>query len=150
MLSHTTHKNAMTKILQTVYTQALEESKRTGQSVSSITYEILEAFEEAHHSGYTKERETQLIHASTIIVKIIYENAQKSIEEKEKKLAHAHEELINTMEKEILHLLESLETFNDYANDQSHGMYKKSLSHIKSDIINKVDKFKILLAHHSK
>ncbi len=138
----------MIENLQTVYKCNLEDSKKTGQSISSITYQMLETIEE-NYDKHKLNIEVQLIKASTIIVQLIVESAQKNITEKEKKLASDYASLRDTIESEILHLLESIETLEAYANDQSHIYYKKSLSHIKSDIINRIHEFKTLLAHYS-
>ncbi len=128
-------------ILHTLYTRALVESKKTGQSISSITYEVLEGVEESH-SEYRELIEKQLSHASGIIAIIIYKSAQKSIEEKERKVQEEKAQLIDTIELEILHLLESIETFESYAQDKSHTQFKQSLSKTKSDIIDNIDTLK--------
>ena len=135
-------------ILHTLYTRALEESKKTGQSISSITYEVLEGLEESHYE-HREHIEKQLSHASVMIALIIYKSAQKSIEEKEKKLEQAKAQLIDTIELEILHLLESIETFESYAQDKSHTQFKQSLSKTKSDILDNIDTFKALLSQYS-
>jgi len=136
------------QVLQEVFQQALDESKKTGQSISSITYEILEGIEESHHQ-HKEQVETQLSHASVMIGLIIYQSAQKSIEEKEKKLQQVQAQLIDTIELEILHLLESIETFESYAEDKSHRQFKQSLSKTKSDILDNINTFKTLLIQHS-
>ncbi len=137
-------KDTMIENLEIVYKKALEESKITGESISSIIYQILETIEDNHN----KEIDRQLTQSSKIVIKIIYEDAKKNIEKREKKLVYAYLKLIDTVESEILHLLESIETLDSYANDQSHIEYKRSLSHIKSDIIDKVNKFEMLLSHY--
>ncbi|SFV63951.1 hypothetical protein MNB_SV-14-394 [hydrothermal vent metagenome] len=134
----------ITQILNTIYKEALEESKQTGQSVSSITYEILEGLEESHQE-HIEHIESQLTNASSVIAMIIYKSAQKNIKEKEKKLEQVKAELIDTIEAEILHLLESLDTFNAYANDKSYTVFKQSLSKRKIDILKKIDALKTLL-----
>lgn len=135
-------------ILDRLYTRALEESKKTGQSVSSITYEILEGIEESHYQQ-KEQIEPQLSHASVMIGLIIYESAKRSIEEKEKKLQLAKAQLIDTIELEIFHLLESIETFESYADDKSHRDFEQSLSKTKSDILDNINTFKVLLEQHS-
>ena len=148
ILSPDVQQQDISVILHTLYTRALEESKKTGQSVSSITYEVLEGVEESHYE-HREHIENQLIHASSIIALIIYKSAQKSIEEKEKKVQQAKAQLIDTIEMEILHLLESIETFESYAQDKSHSQFKQSLSKTKSDILDNIDTFKTLLSQHS-
>jgi len=138
----------ISKILHSLYTRALEESKKTGQSVSSITYEILEGIEESH-SHHIENIETQLSHASVIIALIIYKSAQSNIEEKEKKLQQTKDKLIDTIELEIVHLLESIETFEHYAEDKSHTQFQQSLYKTKSDILNNIDAFKALHKEYS-
>ena len=135
-------------ILHTLYIRALDESKITGQSISSITYEVLEGLEESYYE-HREHIEKQLSHASVMIALIIYKSAQKSIEEKEKKLEQAKAQLIDTIELEILHLLESIETFESYAQDKSHTQFKQSLSKTKSDILDNINTFKALLSQHS-
>ena len=141
ILSPDVQQQDISVILHTLYTRALEESKKTGQSVSSITYEVLEGVEESHYE-HREHIENQLIHASSIIALIIYKSAQKSIEEKEKKVQQAKAQLIDTIEMEILHLLESIETFESYAQDKSHSQFKQSLSKTKSDILDNIDTLK--------
>jgi len=136
------------QILHALYTQALEESKQTGQSISSISYEILEGLEECYHYK-ANQIEEELHHASTLMTVIIYESAQKNINKKEKKLQQSKAQLIDTIELEILHLLEAIETFESYANDKSHTQFKQSLSKTKSDILDNIDTFKALLIQHS-
>jgi hypothetical protein len=136
------------KILHTLYTQALEESKLTGQSISSISYEILEGLEECYHHK-SKHIEQELHQASMLMAVILYESAQKNIKQKEKKLQQSKAQLIDTIEMEILHLLESIETFESYAEDKSHRQFKQSLSKTKSDILDNINTFKTLLIQHS-
>ena len=138
----------ISNILHVLYTRALEDSKKTGQSVTSITYEILEGIEESH-SQHIEHIETQLSHASVMIALIIYESAQNNIKEKEKKLQQAKAQLIDTIELEIVHLLESIETFEHYADDKSHTQFQQSIYKTKSDILNNIDAFKALLKQHS-
>jgi len=148
ILSPSVQYHDISVILDTLYTRALEESKKTGQSVSSITYEILEGIEESHYQ-HRAQVEPQLSHASMMMGLIIYQGAKKSIEEKEKKLQLAKAQLIDTIELEIFHLLESIETFESYADDKSHRDFKQSLSKTKSDILDNINTFKILLEQHS-
>jgi len=148
ILSPSAKPQNISDILHTLYTRALEESKKTGQSVSSITYEILEGIEESH-SQHLKHIETQLSQASVMIALIIYESALNNIEEKEKRLQQAKAQLIDTIELEILHLLESIETFEHYADDKSHTQFQQSLSKTKPDILNNIDALKALHKEYS-
>ena len=147
ILSPSSKLHDISDTLHALYSQALEESKKTGQSVSSITYEVLEGIEESY-AQHVEHIETQLSHASVMIALIIYESAQNNIEEKEKILQQAKAQLIDTIELEILHLLESIETFESYADDKSHTQFQQSLSKTKSDILNNIDAFKALLNQH--
>ena len=148
ILSPSAQYHDISVILDRLYTRALEESKKTGQSISSITYEILEGIEESHYQ-HKAQVETQLSHAYVIMGLIIYQIAKKNIEEKEKKLQLAKAQLIDTIELEIFHLLEFIETFESYADDKSHRQFKQSLSKTKSDILDNINTFKTLLLQHS-
>ncbi|HHS93319.1 MAG TPA: hypothetical protein ENK82_08220 [Campylobacterales bacterium] len=121
-------------ILHKVYLQALDESKKTGHSLSSMTYEILEALEEHH-----------LEDAFALIPTIIYESAKERIEKEEKKLEQGRLKLIDIIELETLHLLESLETFHDYAQDNANNNFQQSLSKTKTGILERVNTFELML-----
>ena len=146
ILHHNPKQDAILRIFNNVYTQALEESKKTGHSISSITYEILEGLEESqpHHASL----ESHLSGASVLISIIIYESAKEKIDKQEKELEQIKAKLIDTIESEIFHLLESLETCNAYATDNNHNNFKQSLSKAKSDILDRVNAFKVLLTKY--
>jgi len=71
------------KILHTLYTQALEESKLTGQSVSSISYEILEGLEECYHHK-SKHIEQELHQASMLWLSYFMRVHTKTLNKKKK------------------------------------------------------------------
>jgi hypothetical protein len=123
--------------IKNLYEKALYESKITGQSIESITYEILEGLEE-YYKVQPQETEEILNHCSTIMINIVHETALKTLENKNKKIIQAKIQLIETLEVEKTHLWETLLTFKNYAQDNSHSHFKKSLHQTESDIIDKI------------
>ena len=110
-----------------LYLKALNESKKTGLSVESITYEILEGIEEALEH-LSKTRTQKLLHAiSETITQVIHSCAQENISHKYRNVQLAKEKLHDTIEMEKAHLSESLEAFKAYAEDHKHDDFAESL-----------------------
>ncbi len=123
------------KALSVIYTRALEEAQKTGQSIESITYEILEGLEERLGSRFDKEEMAQLLHAiSQKITQIIHTFAQDRISHSERNLQIAMERHTETVEREKAHLLESMEAFKAFAADHAYETWKKKLQELEKRI----------------
>ncbi len=136
----------ITKVIETIYTKALLESKKTGQSVESITYEILEGVEEGLDAIHKIKIEQVLQNASDIITDVIHKCAQENISHKHQNLQIAAKKLEETIEAEKSHLLESMEAFKAYANDHTHIHFEKNLhqleeklKHFLNTVTDKID-----------
>ena len=124
----------VTEILNTLYTRALAESKKTGHSVESITYEILEGLEEGLNGHDKEEIETILHNASETITNLIHSCAQESIFKSNKNLQAAAENLKETIAAEKAHLLESMEAFNAFAADHKHPELTQKLHETETKV----------------
>ena len=126
----------VTEILNTLYTKALMESKKTGRSVESMTYEILEGLEEGlHEHQYDIEKiETILHQASDTITKIIYSYAQENIAKSDKNLRVATQKLKETIAAEKANLLESMEAFKAFAADHKHPKLTQKLHETETKV----------------
>jgi len=131
--------------IRNLYEKAIYESKKTGQSIESITYEILEGLEESYEA-YPEGLEDVLNKCSMIMIDVVHVSALNSIEKKNQKILQAKAELIETLETEKSYLLEALYTFKDYAEDNTHSNFQKSLHQTESDIIERI----YALAEHIK
>ena len=131
-----TYEKAILDRLETLYTKALRESKKTGLSVESTTYEILEGLEEAlHQHGLDKTQvQTILHHASESITEVIHTCAQESVSHSHHNLMIATQKLQETIEAEKAHLLESMEAFRAYAKDHAHVDFEKKLSDLQQKL----------------
>ena len=124
----------VTEILNTLYTKALAESKKTGHSVESITYEILEGLEEGLKGHDKEEIETILHNASETITNLIHSCAQESIFRSNKNLQVATEKLKETIAAEKAHLLESMEAFKAFAADHKHPELTQKLHETETKV----------------
>lgn len=124
-------------IIEKMYEKALEESKKTGHSVQSITYEILEGLEEGYASA-PQRVEHILQNATTIIAEVIQQRAKEKITKQHKKVTLAQEALLESIEAEKAHLDDSLEAFEHYAHDHKHAHFKQSLHETKINILKKI------------
>ncbi len=136
--------NLIREKLKDVYKEALRESKKTGQSISSITYEILDSLEESY-KRYSLDVEKNLIDSSYMILTLIHENSRVQIDTKEERFHLIKYDLIDAIEREIHILDEFLETVEEFANDSSYEIFKKSLSNLKDDTMKKIKYLKIKL-----
>ncbi len=123
--------------IENLYEKALYESKKTGHSLESVTYEILEGLEE-YCKVHPQEIEEILENCSIIIINIVHEAALKSLEKKNQKIIQAKLQLIETLEAEKSNLMETLHTFKSYAKENTHSSFQKSLHQTESDIIDKI------------
>ncbi len=123
--------------IEKFYEKALYESKKTGHSIESITYEILEGLEECYQA-HPHEIEALLKNCSILMVNVIHTSAHTSLEKKSQKIIQAKRQLIETLETEKSYLLETLHTFQNYAKDNTHPHFQESLHQTESDIIEKI------------
>lgn len=124
-------------IIENMYETALEESKKTGHSIQSITYEILEGLEEGYASA-PQRVEDILQNATRIIAQVIHHGAKEKIEKQHKQFILAQEELLESVEAEKAHLSESLEAFEHYAHDHQHSHFQQSLYRTEINILKKI------------
>ena len=119
------------EIIEDLYIKALDESKRTGQSVESITYEILEGLEEGLNTLHRDLVEQLLQAASKTITDIIHKSAQENISRKNRNIQLAIDKLHDTIEAEKAHLIEAMEAFKAYADDHTHRHFAENLHHLQ-------------------
>lgn len=138
---------SITDALSTLYTRALVESKKTGQSIESMTYEILEGLEEGLKEQNSAEIEDIFHHAADTITKLIHSCAQESIGKSNKNLQIAAEKLQETIAAEKSHLIESMEVFKSFAADHKYTKLLKKLdatetqiAHLLQTITDKIKK----------
>ena len=128
---------SMTALLEECYRKALYEAKKTGQSVESMTYEILEGVEEGSllKPEYAEEVLENIL---DIISATLEESAQESIYRKKRKLYWAKMQLSETIETEQSYVTEAIEACRAYAKEKSlrtleeqvHQYESKLSSHI--------------------
>ena len=120
-------------ILAPIYSRALEEAKITGQSIESITYEILEGFEEALCS-----QNPQISHAlekaAEKMAHIIHRNAEEDIAHHQKLTQIAQERLEEHIDTEKAHLYELSEALRHYADEKSHRYLLEKLHSVEAKI----------------
>ena len=129
-----------------LFKKALEESKSTGQSVESITYELLEGLEEAYTLQQEKIEDI-LQKASQVIIDIIHDSAKNNITKKHQKVNSALDELINTVEFEKYNLKESLDAFKHYALDHNHKNFKENLINLELSVIKRINKLSNMIKY---
>jgi len=117
---------AIAELLENSYNEALYESKKAGQSVESMTYEILEGVEEGCLSK-PEYAEEVLENALNIISNAIRKSAQEHIYRKKKKLYWAEVQLSDTIEAEQACLEEAMEAYKQYAKEKSFKTLEKRL-----------------------
>ena len=118
--------------LHYIYSQALNESKQTGQNLSSFTYEILEALSE--HLPF--------LTSTSVMQELIYKSALRDIKLHEKRYKQARERLIDVIEQEFENLLEFEETLHEFCEERHPDAKRETLSQIKSDILSKLESLK--------
>jgi len=127
----------LTELLEDYYRKALYESKKTGQSIESMTYEILEGMTE---SSLFKEAcaEEVLENILDIIGNTLKESAQESIYRKKKKLYWAQMQLSETIETEQSYIMESLEACREYAKEKSLKTLEARLHQYESKLSDSI------------
>ncbi len=125
-------------VLRTVYDDAIKRAKKTGESIESITYEILEGLEEGLMSKH-QDIEPVLKVAADTMVELIYDHAQENIRNSQIKKDLAQEHFKETIEKEKAHLAASMETFQLYAKDKELRIFEKKLHSIETEVSQKIE-----------
>ncbi len=130
--------------IKSIYIKAIEESERTGQSIESITYEIMEGVEKSLSKLDNKEEILNLV--SKDIIKILYSNIKINILKSKQRAVFANQKYQNTIEKEKDNLIASIETLKEYAEDNNYNNFAENLKFIEikiSEWIEKIDKEKV-------
>ncbi len=127
------------KKLRKVYAQALEEAKRTGYSIESMTYELLEGMEEGLPLS-SSEKESSLLHASKIMLDLLQHSAAEDIDRSERRLQVAQEALHESMESEKRHIQQTLETFKEYSHAHGHQKWEAALKEIEVALLKEPHK----------
>jgi len=122
--------------VEAVYQEALEDARVTGESVESVTYEILEGLEEA----LLERDETLLTKATDKMTEVIHNSAQNCISAGTRRVDLATRQLEETVEREKAHLIESLEAFKAFAAERSLHRFSSHLAETESRIKNLMHK----------
>ena len=120
----------VSEIVREVYARALEEAKITGESVESVTYEILEGIQEA----LLDRHEEILRKVSEKMIEIIHDQANDCITVKHQKARQAQQALEETIEREKAHLNESLEAFRAFAREKSLSRFAHHLQQMEAHV----------------
>ena len=130
--------------IKSIYTKAIEESQITGQSIESITYEIMEGAEQSLSNISQKEKILNDIAKS--ILELLYINIKIAITKNKRKLLLASLNYSDTIEKEKDNLLASVDTLKKYAKDNNYLVFNNDLTLIEIKVsrwIEQIDKEKI-------
>jgi len=130
--------------IKLIYTKAIEESKITGQSIESITYEIMEGVEQSLSNLTQKEKILNDIAKS--ILEILYLNIKIAITKSKRKLSLANQNYQDTIEREKDNLLASIDTLKKYAKDNNYLLFNNDLTLIEKKVsqwIEEIDKEKL-------
>ncbi len=111
------------QLLRVEYSKAIDEARVTGQSIQSITYEFLEAVEEALDS---KQDET-LDNITHIMIDILYTQANQKIQQSHAFVSFAQNEFHETLEREKAQLLELIDTFKLFAKEKSFQTFENNI-----------------------
>ena len=136
---------SMTALLEECYRKALYEAKRTGQSIESMTYEILEGVGESAllKPEYAEEGLKNIV---DIISATLKESAQERIYAKKRKLYWAKKQLSEAIEAEQSYMTEAIEACREYAKEKSLRTLEEQVhqyeSKLSSDIYILADKIK--------
>jgi len=126
-------KKRLTELIEDYYRNALYESKKTGQSVESMTYEILEGAGEGClvKAGCAEEMLEDIL---DIISNTIQESAQEHIYRKKRQLYWAEKQLSETIETEQSYVMESIEACKAYAKEKSLKTLEERLQQYESKL----------------
>ncbi len=134
-------KQEFKKIVRFWYAKALEEAKSTGHSIESITYEVLEGVED----GLKDKKdiiEDGLSYSVDIIIDLLHHSALSDIQKHQKRVEYAKNALEEKISSEKANLIDTLETFKDYAKDNSHKRFEQDLQKIAVEIEEYIHKLK--------
>jgi len=120
------------RIIRRVYANALEETKRTGGSVESMTYEILEGIGEGL-SSYPKEVEPTLQRSMHMMLDLLTHSARVDIRKKERMLQAAQNALREAKAIERASLHASLDALRAYAHEHRYGQLEKHYTAIQQE-----------------
>ncbi|GEM_PF-2269616 len=130
-------------LLQRIYDEAMTKTRKTGESIESITYEVLEGIEEGLLSKKLDIDEI-LNGVADVMVDLIYDHAQENIRKSQIKKELAQEHFKEAIEKEKAHLLSSMETFQLYAHEKDLPHFEKNLHLIETKVSQKIEEI-----HHT-
>ncbi len=125
-------------LLQRIYDDAMTRARKTGESIESITYEILEGIEEGLMSKQL-DSDDILNGVADTMVELIYDHAQENIRQSQIKKELAQEHFKEAIEKEKAHLLSSMETFQLYAREKEVPKFEKNLHVIEAKVLHKIE-----------
>jgi len=130
-------KKSLTELIADYYRNALYESKKTGQSVESMTYEILDGAGEgcASKAACAEELLEEML---DIISHTIHESAQEHIYRKKRQLYWAERQLTETIEAEQSYVMESLEACKAYAEEKSLKRLEEKLQQYESKLSDSI------------
>jgi len=118
------------KLLQRVigrwYARALEEAKRTGGSIESLTYEILEGIEDGF-AEHPEKIESVLPVASHVMTDLLEHSIKEDILRHQRKVAFAQKALEEVKQTQQLHLQASFETLKEYAKEHHYTLFEEHL-----------------------
>jgi len=129
------------KIVRYWYSKSLEEAKVTGHSIESMTYTILEGIEDGL-SQTTISVEDGLSYSLEIIIDLLHHSATLDIQKCEKRLNFAKEALEDRVNSERLNIIDTIETFKNYAKDSNYSKFKDSLDKVALDMERYIDRLK--------
>ena len=121
------------KVVERVYHDALMEGKIVGQSIESITYEVLEGVETSLKSSDQKV-ESILEKVVESITKVIHKSAKEDIQKTYKAAYTAEQRLYDRIDAEKANLLESLEASKAYAKEKAYHHFEKQLEKTERNI----------------
>ncbi len=124
--------------LKTVYEDAIGGAQKTGESIESITYEVLEGIEEGL---MFKKLDIKDIFNRIVdeMVELVYDQAQENIYRSQIKKELAEEHFNEAVEKEKAHLLASMETFELYAKEKELPNVEKNLHVVETKVSQKIE-----------
>jgi len=117
-------------IIEDIYIKALKESKKTGQSTESITYEILEGIYE-----FLEDNNRYLL-SSIIeyIIDITYQEAFECIKLQKRKIKEEKRRLKEISDCQKAKLKDSLNTFKLFIEDKNYQIPSKKLFKIQKQV----------------
>jgi hypothetical protein len=106
-----------------------------------MTYTILEGIEDGL-SQTTISVEDGLSYSLEIIIDLLHHSATLDIQKCEKRLNFAKEALEDRVNSERLNIIDTIETFKNYAKDSNYSKFKDSLDKVALDMERYIDRLK--------